>query len=144
MNIFGSILLLVIFLITLVSTFTFLQNKNLNLIPLFSLFIVSISIIVLFVNAIRFKVLRKIEEGEYILDDDFFKLYILKKYFEQENMFKMKNQKEKKSHELKEDKISDEDAPNNENNLKNTFSDFIEEVDISKYLADAIRKKSNN
>jgi len=97
------------------------------------------------VNAIRFKVLRKIEEGEYILDDDFLKLYILKKYFEQENIFKMKSHhKENKSHVLKEDKISNEDAPNNENNLKNTFSDFIQEVDVSKYLADAIRKKSNN
>lgn len=143
MNIYGSVLLLVIFLITLISTFTFLQNKNLNLIPLFSLFIVSFSIIVLLVNVIRFKVLKKIGEGEYTLDDDFLKLYILKKYFEQENIFKIiDHEKEIKVKEVKEDKISYEDYDNNENNTKIKYADFIEEVDTSKFLLTAIRKKS--
>jgi len=153
MNIIGSILLLAFFLITLITTFTFLQNKNLNLIPLLSLFIVSISIIVLFVNAIRFKVLKKIEEGEYYLDDDFLKLYILKKYFEIENIFKVISHekenkieeiKENKIEEIKENKVSNEDVENNENNAKNKYENFIEEVDISKYLSSAIRRKSNN
>jgi len=142
MNIFGSVFLLLIFLITLISTFTFLQNKNLNLIPLFSLFIVSISIIVLFVNFVRFKVLKKIEEGEYTLDYDFLKLYILKKYFEQENIFKIINNE--KENKLKDEKFSDEDFDNNENNSKIIYADFIEEVDISNYLTNVIRKKSQN
>ena len=145
MNIFGSVLLLAIFLITLISTFTFLQNKNLNLIPLFSLFIVSISIIVLFVNTIRFKVLKKIEEGEYNLDYDFLKLYILKKFFEQENIFKIISQEEENLIKgMKEEKVLNEDMDINENNPNNKYSEFIEEVDISKYLSTALRKKSNN
>jgi len=147
MNIYGSILILIIFLITLISTFTFLQNKNLNLIPLFSLFILSISIIALFVNAIRYKVLKKIEKGDYILDYEFLRLYILKKYFEQENVFDFINQQNKNKRSTKElEKIEClEDEKNfNQNNIYNKYNDFIEEVDISKYLVTAIKKKSNN
>lgn len=146
MNILGSILLLVIFLSTLISTFTFLQNKNLNLIPLFSLFIVSISIIILFVNTIRFKVLKKIEQGEYKLDEQFLKLYILKKYYEHENIFSLIRHEKENKNEIIHKKSSLQEENNNdnlnENISKNKFSDFIEEVDISKYLSTAIRKKS--
>jgi hypothetical protein len=126
MNIFGSILLLVIFLITLISTFTFLQNINLNLIPLFSLFIVSISIILLIVNIIRYNVLKKVEKGEFIIDQDFLKLYILKKYFEKKEILK-KNELFKKPEYVKLNSI----GLDNKNNL---FFDFIEETDISNYM----------
>jgi hypothetical protein len=130
MNIFGSILLLVIFLITLISTFTFLQNINLNLIPLFSLFIVSISIILLIVNIIRFNVLKKVEKGEFIIDQEFLKLYILKKYFEKKEILR-KNELFKKPDYVKLDSLGSLGFDNKKNNL---YFDFIEETDISNYM----------
>lgn len=151
MNIIGSALLLVIFLITLISTFTFLQNKNLNLIPLFSLFIVSISIIILVVNVIRYKVIKKIKAGEYQIDESFLKLYILKKYFEQHNIFeRIKNEQIKASSLVncaatdkerdKEYQTKSETNKENNNNSNNSntsngkYSDFIIETDISSYI----------
>ena len=122
MNIIGSFILLITFLITLISTFSFLQNKNLNLIPLVSLFIVSLSVIILVVNSIRYKVLNKLKVGEFIVDEDFLKLYILKKYFEKENILK----KDEKS------KMGDNEDKTVKKEISQ-YSDFIEDSDISKY-----------
>ena len=127
MNLFGSAILLTIFLITLISTFTFLQNINLNFIPLFSLFIVSISIVFLIVNTIRFNVLKKVENGEFVIDDNFLRLYILKKYFEKKEILR-KNELFKKPDYVKLDSIGYDKRKNS------SYSDFIVETDISNFM----------
>ncbi len=77
-NIIGCILLLIVFLVTLVATFTFLEFKSLSLIPLFSLFVISLSIVLLIINFIRFTVINKLIKGEYKIDHKFLKLLLIK------------------------------------------------------------------
>jgi hypothetical protein len=78
LNIIASVVLLLIFFVTLVSTFTFLEVKSLSLIPLLSIFVVAFAIICLAVNVIRYRVINKVINGDYKIDKKFLKLFILK------------------------------------------------------------------
>jgi hypothetical protein len=69
-------------MITLLATFTLLENKALSLIPLFSLFVVSISIMFFILNVIRYRVIDGVINGEYIIDKRFLLLLIKKKNYE--------------------------------------------------------------
>jgi len=64
------------FLVILIFTFKFLDRKSLSLIPIISLFIVTISITLLFINIARYKVINKVIEKEYIIDEKYIMLYI--------------------------------------------------------------------
>jgi hypothetical protein len=77
-----------VFLITLIATFSLLENKALSLIPLFSLFVVSISIMFLILNIFRYIIISRVISGEYEIDHNFLKLLIKKKHYE-ENIFKI-------------------------------------------------------
>jgi len=77
-NIAGCVIVLIVFLTTLITTFTFLQNKALSLIPLLSLFIISFNTIALVFNIMRFKVVNNMIDGKLKLDLKFLKLLILK------------------------------------------------------------------
>jgi hypothetical protein len=112
-NIFGSVVLLLVFLITLIATFTFLNNKSLSLIPLTSLFIVSVSIVLLIINLIRYSVIKKIIKGEYVIDYNFLKLLIIKLIYEDYDYY-IKNRREKVfaiNPKLQEKIISDSSTP---------------------------------
>lgn len=99
-NIIGSILLIVIFLITLISTFTFLESKILSLVPLFSLFIISISIVILVVNIMRYRVAERMIDGMLKLDIKFLKLLILKVMSEEDEVKSKKKDKEEKEFKI--------------------------------------------
>jgi hypothetical protein len=94
LNILGSLFVLIVFSVTLVVTFSFLGNKALSLIPLCSLFIISISIVILIINVMRNKVIKKIISGEYKIDIKFLKLLILKVIYDKEEHI-LKNKREK-------------------------------------------------
>jgi len=74
-------ILLVIFFSCIVLTFSYLENKELALIPLISLIILTIVFALFLINILRLKVIEKIIEGKYTLDKKliFLILYKLKK-----------------------------------------------------------------
>jgi small-conductance mechanosensitive channel len=94
-NIIGTVIFFIVSLITLITTFNFLQIKSLSLIPLASLILISVSLIALFVNYIRYTVINKVIKGEYRIDEKFLKLVILKtKMEEQEEHYRSRNRKQ--------------------------------------------------
>jgi hypothetical protein len=89
-NITTSFIITIVFLFTLIATFSLLENKALSLIPLFSLFVVSISIMFLILNIFRYLVISKVISREYEIDKSFLNLLIKKKHYE-ENIFKIQS-----------------------------------------------------
>lgn len=66
----------VIFFVVLIFTFKYLEIKSLSLIPIFSLFIVTISLLMLLINIARYIVISKVINKEYIIDEKYIMLYI--------------------------------------------------------------------
>jgi len=66
------------FLILLIITFRYLENKSLSIIPLISLIILTIILLFLIINFARLKIINKVIEGKYKLDLRFIKLNIHK------------------------------------------------------------------
>jgi hypothetical protein len=74
-------ILIIIFLSVIIVTFSYLENKSLSLIPLFSLIILTIIFSLFLINFLRLKLIDKIIDGRYKLDKKliFLMLYKLKK-----------------------------------------------------------------
>jgi hypothetical protein len=89
-NIITSVIVFIIFFITLIATFTLLENKALSLIPLFSLFVLSVTLMFMILNIIRYNVITKVIEGEMKIDHHFLKLLILKKKHEDDSFIELK------------------------------------------------------
>lgn len=77
-------ILIAILLAILIITFTYLENKSLSLIPLFSLIIITILILFLTINIIRLKVINKFINQEYEIDRKFVYLCIYKLSIEEQ------------------------------------------------------------
>ena len=71
-------ILIVIFLTVIIITFSYLENKSLSLIPLFSLIILTIIISLFLINVLRLKVIEKVIDGRYKLDRKFIFLVLYK------------------------------------------------------------------
>jgi hypothetical protein len=66
----------VFFFVLLIFTFKYLETKSLSLIPIFSLFIVTISLLMLLINIARYIEISKVINKEYIIDEKYIMLYI--------------------------------------------------------------------
>jgi hypothetical protein len=70
------ILVFIFFFTILIVTFRYLEVKALSLIPLLSLFMITIAAFILIINGIRFIVINKVIRGEYYLDMKLLRLFI--------------------------------------------------------------------
>ena len=84
LNIIVSLIIFISSIVTLISTFTFLQTRSLSFIPLVSIFASSVSVFLLIINVIRFNVIGKVIEGEYKIDPIFLKLLFCKLIIDEE------------------------------------------------------------
>jgi hypothetical protein len=76
--IIGLIITICFFFIILMVTFRYLEVKSLSIIPLFSLIIITCSILVVVINFSRLHIINKVISGEFKLDFRFIKLCIIK------------------------------------------------------------------
>lgn len=88
-----------VFMFVLIMTFKYLQVVSLNLFPLFSLLIVTISILFFILNVIQVVVLRKYMKGEEKYSKDFMKLFLYK-YQREANTEVSSQTKEKNSEDM--------------------------------------------
>jgi len=74
-----SLAVFIVILITvLIITFTYLENKSLSLIPLFTLIVMTIIILFIILNIMRLRVIHKVINGEYEIDKKYVFLSIYK------------------------------------------------------------------
>ncbi len=69
---------LIFFLLLLIITFKYLEVSSLSMIPLISLFVITTALLILILNILRVKVINKVINKEYIINQKILKLYIYK------------------------------------------------------------------
>ena len=121
-------ILIIIFLSCIILTFSYLENKELSLIPLISLIILTIVFSLFLINILRLNVIEKIIDGKYNLDKKFIFLMLYKLKKEEMEDILISNKYSYGNINLNKDK----DGNLNENNCEDDSLHYKDEFNNNK------------